>query len=263
MQWPKLMTDDGVSVASLAGIAFSSEKPPIDLIPRAVRQIQEQRAYQRQLIILGIWVAAALISLGLALGMGFFRKNIQLAQLEDQLRDTKRDAFKVENQLQKINDIEGMIKDRLIFSDLAREIYRLLPAQLYLVSITISDGNTLSLQGVSSNSVEINQFQKDMVDSPRFSNVNLDYVNKRVTQQGEVDYFKITCTLKSVNWSKMKKLNSRETIILVITLGLIVFFIVYQFVFKPMHEGAWISMIGCAWTGHGLLKPVRWWPKER
>ena len=36
----------------------------------------------------------------------------------------------------------------------------------------------------------------------------------------------------------MKKLNRRETLILIITLGLVVIFIVYQFVVKPMHEGA-------------------------
>jgi len=202
VQWPKLMTDDGVSIASLAGIAYSSQTPPIDLIPRAVRLAQEQRAYQRQLVILSIWVIVALVSLGFAFGMGFFRKNVQLAQLEDQLTDAKHDALKVEKQLQKVYDIEDMVKGRLIFSDLAREIRRLLPAETYLVSVTISDGNTLSLQGVSSNSVEINQFQKGMVDSQIFSNVNLDYVNKRVAQQGEVDYFKITCTLKSVNGQK-------------------------------------------------------------
>lgn len=202
VQWPKLMTDDGASVASLAGVAFSSERPPIDLIPRNVRKTQEQRVYQRQLVILGIWVTAALISLGLAFGIGFFNKNVQLARLEDQLRDTKSNALGVQNQLQKVYDIEGMINHRLIFSDLAHEISRLLPIQVYLVSITISDGNTLSLQGVSSNSVEINQFQRGMVDSKSFSNVNLDYVNKRVTGQGEVDYFKITCTLKSYSHSK-------------------------------------------------------------
>lgn len=36
----------------------------------------------------------------------------------------------------------------------------------------------------------------------------------------------------------MRKLNSRETIILVITFGLIVIFIVYQFLVKPMQEGS-------------------------
>jgi Tfp pilus assembly PilM family ATPase/Tfp pilus assembly protein PilN len=202
LQWPKVIVDDGVSIAALAGIAFSSEAPPVDLVPRVVRQAQRQRVYHRQLILLGIWVTMALISVGLALGVGFFRKNVQLSRLEDQIRDNKRHAFGVQKQLQKIYDIEGMIKNRLIFSDLAREIYRLLPAQVYLVNITISDEHTLSLEGVSSNSVEINQFQKDMVDSQSFSNVSLDYVNKRVTQQGEVDYFKITCALNAVNGQK-------------------------------------------------------------
>jgi Tfp pilus assembly protein PilO len=36
----------------------------------------------------------------------------------------------------------------------------------------------------------------------------------------------------------MKKLNSRETLILYITLGLLGFFVIYQFAIKPMHEGA-------------------------
>lgn len=36
----------------------------------------------------------------------------------------------------------------------------------------------------------------------------------------------------------MKKLNSRETLILIITLALIAIFLVYQFLFRPMHEGS-------------------------
>jgi len=203
LQWSKLMTDDGVSVASLAGIAFSPQQPPIDLVPRVVRQAQEKRVYNRRLVILGIWATMALIFSGLALGVGVFKKIIQLAHIEDQLRDTKHEASGVQDQLQKIYDIEGVIKNRLIFSDLAREINRLLPAQAYLVSIIISDGGaSLSLQGVASNSVEINQFQKGMVESKVFSNVSLDYVNKRITQQGEIEYFKIACTLHSVNGHK-------------------------------------------------------------
>ena len=184
-----LITEDGMSVAPLAGIAFSSEAPPINLVPRAVRQTQEQRSHRRQLIISGIWAAGALMSLGLAFGVGFIEKTIQLAQIKNQLDDSRQNAIAVEDELKKVHDIEGMIKNRLIFSDLAHEINRLLPAPIYLVSINISEGQTLSLQGVSSNSVDINQFQKDMVASKRFSNVNLDYVNKRVNQQGEVDYF--------------------------------------------------------------------------
>jgi len=202
VKWPKVITDDGVSIAALAGIGFSLAKPPIDLIPKAVRLAKQQHINQRQLIILGIWVVAALISLGLALGVGYFKKSVQLAQLDDQLHDAKLEANKVEKKLEKINEIEDLIKHRLIFTDLTNEIYRLLPAQVYLVSITISEGNTLSLQGISTSSVEINQFQQSMVDSHSFSNVNLDYVNKRVTQVGEDDYFKITCSLKSVAGQK-------------------------------------------------------------
>jgi len=199
LKWPKSIIEDGVSLAPLAGIAFASQLPPVDLTPRSVKHAQVRSVYQRQLIGLVIWGTLGLLTLGLAAGMGFFKKNIQLSQLEDQLRDTKHEAFQVQSQLQKINNIEGMVRARLIFSNLAHEIDRLLPSQVYLVNIVISDGNVLSVQGVSSSPVDINQFQRDMDSSHSFSNVSLDYVNKRVTQQGELDYFKITCTLNGIN----------------------------------------------------------------
>jgi len=202
VQWPNVMTEDGVSVAALAGIAFSAQRPPIDLIPHAVRSTQAQRTYKRQLIILTIWISAALISLALVLATGFFSKNVQLARLEDQLHRTKHDALQVEAELKKIHSIETFVQGRLIFADLARRIYSLLPPHVYLVNITISDGNVMSFQGISTTPVEINQFQKGLVESKKFSNVSLDNVNKRVTQQGEVEYFKITCALKSADIRK-------------------------------------------------------------
>jgi Tfp pilus assembly protein PilN len=198
-QWPKAITETGVSVAPLAGIAFHNEPAPINLIPMSVKQTQQQRTYQRQLVILSIWVTAAMVSLGLALGMGFFKKNVQLAKLNDQIRSIKQDGLKVEKQLQKVHDIEYLISHHLIFADLARGLSQWMPSQVYLVSITIADGKTLSIQGVSSNPANIYQFQKNMVNSQQFSNVALDYANKRITQQGEVDYFKFTCTLRSAS----------------------------------------------------------------
>ena len=36
----------------------------------------------------------------------------------------------------------------------------------------------------------------------------------------------------------MKQLNAREKLILFLTLGLVVFFIIFEFIVKPMHEGS-------------------------
>ncbi|MBF0503694.1 MAG: pilus assembly protein PilM [Candidatus Omnitrophica bacterium] len=199
---PQLLIEGGISMSPLAGIALSPGATPIDLTPQSIRDAQKQRANHRQMVVMGIWVLAALLAVGLALGVGFLRKNIRLNRLEDELKITKRQAANIESQLRKVYDVESVLKDRMIFSDFAREIDRLLPSQISLVSIAISNGHTLSLQGVSMNSADINQFQKGMVDSPYFYNVNLDYVNKRVTQQGEVDYFKITCVIKTVKQDK-------------------------------------------------------------
>jgi Tfp pilus assembly protein PilN len=171
-------------------------------LPQAVKQLEQRSVHQRQMVILGVWVLAALIGVAMVLCVGFFKKNVRLARLEKEYHEAKLEAAQVERQWQKVSDIEGMLKGRLIFSDLAKEIGRLQPSQIALVSVAISDADTLTLQGMAANPGDINQFQKGMVDSARFSNVNLDYVNKRLTQQGEIDYFKITCTIKSVSRQK-------------------------------------------------------------
>ncbi|MBI4310047.1 MAG: pilus assembly protein PilM [Candidatus Omnitrophica bacterium] len=193
-----------VSWASLAGIAFGPYPPPVDLTPQIIRQQKRQKALRRETVVLGIWFAAALITSALALGIGLLKKNIQSGQIEKNFKAVKPEADMVERQMRQVRDIEQTFKRRLIFAGLVQEINRLLPPRLSLVSLSISDGNILTFQGISSRPGDINQLQKDMVDSPFFATVNLDYVNKRVTQDGEVNYFKITCAIKPVKGTDEK-----------------------------------------------------------
>jgi hypothetical protein len=202
IQLPESLWHENISFAALAGIAFNPEPAPINLIPQEVRQSQTRTNWHRQLIISGIWVVAAVISLGLAFAVGFFKKNIQMAHLEMQLHGAKRKAFLVEDEFTKINNLESMVKNRFIFSDFSHELYRLLGPQVYLTNITVSEGHNLSVEGDSPDPVAVNLFQKGMVDSPYFANVTLNYVNKRASPQGEITHFKISCTFKTMDLTR-------------------------------------------------------------
>ena len=80
--------------------------------------------------------------------------------------------------------------------DTVNEIYRLLPDSVALMNLSLSDGYHLTFQGLSNRNSDINDLQRAFVNSDYFDNVNLDYVNKRITQDGEVNYFKISCVIK-------------------------------------------------------------------
>ncbi|MBF0510793.1 MAG: pilus assembly protein PilM [Candidatus Omnitrophica bacterium] len=197
LQWPQAIIEEGISLAALAGIACCSMNIPVDLVPKSIKESKNKRLLKRQLIVLSIWFTTGLISLGFALGMGYFKKNMELARLEEALAETKHESASVKKQLQKIHDIEDIIKKRLIFSNLVEKITPLLAPEMYLVNISISEKNTLSFQGLTQKSTAINQFQSDLVNTHDFSDVKLEYVNKRMTQQGEIDYFKMTCIINS------------------------------------------------------------------
>ncbi len=192
----KTLAGTEASLAPLAGIAFSGQLPPVNLIPQSVRNAQKEKRLRREFIVSGIWGIAALIMSAAALSVGYVEKNIQIRQLEKKFESSKAAVARAEEQWTQVYESENMFRRRLIFNDVMQQIMKLLPEQVSLTSLAINNGNILSFQGVSPKAGDINKLQKDLVELPFFSNVNLDFVDKRTTQEGESNYFKITCTVR-------------------------------------------------------------------
>ena len=185
-----------VSWAASMGIAMGPAAVPINLMPQEIRNMQAQRSHRRELKEFLGWIAAAFILLAVSLSMGIINKNIELGSLKKKFEAAKKDSGVVEEQLRKIREIEDLFKNRRIFAEWIKAIYQILPPQLSLVSMTLSNEKILSLQGIAANATDISKLQEGMINSPLFAKVNLDYVNKRVIPEGEVNYFKITCVIK-------------------------------------------------------------------
>jgi len=196
--WPEGVLSGGPSVTSVMGLSCAhSLKEGINLVPTQVKDAQDHRKERVLLIRLGVIGLATLLTVTLALNLGAMQRRSYLNGLEKQLKEVKAKVSQSEKKTARVNQLKSAVQNRLVFIDVMDEIYTLLPKGISLVAITISDGHGLSLQGVSFHGEEINRFQKALVDSARFSNVNLDYVNKRTTQEGEVNYFKITFQVKA------------------------------------------------------------------
>ena len=195
-KWPRILLEAGVSIT--VGLSWSL-KPPnqyINLIPAEVRQLRQQKERAH---VLG-WLAAsfvfALITVSLALSLGFLKKNSVLKGFDVQVKEAKAKAGKVQAKIKQIESMKTLLKQRVIVIDVIKELYQLLPEDISLSSFTISNQKVMSLQGFTSIGSNVNNLQKAMASSAVFTNVNLEYVNKRVTQQGEVNYFKITCVIR-------------------------------------------------------------------
>ena len=90
-----------------------------------------------------------------------------------------------------------LIREQLDYSnsgiDVIYELYNILPSSMSLNVFNLDEKGNLTLQGVSSQMSDIFSFQSKLEKSKNFKNVEVKYASKRMTSQGEITDFRITC----------------------------------------------------------------------
>ncbi|MDD2654815.1 MAG: PilN domain-containing protein, partial [Candidatus Omnitrophica bacterium] len=113
--------------------------------------------------------------------------------LDSKLGEVGPVARKVEDTTKKME----LIRDQLDYSnsgiDVIYELYNILPSSMSLNVFNLDEKGDLTLQGVSNQMSDIFSFQSKLEKSKNFKNVEVKYASKRMTSQGEVTDFRITC----------------------------------------------------------------------
>lgn len=198
--WSQAVKEKALRLAALAGVAISGQTPPVNLIPRSLTRQEQQKSSRRDLVTTGAWAAVAVIMVGLASSANIFKERVQLKRLQEQWEQLKPQADKTQRRLKQVHEMEQALAARPVFAEWAGELYRLLPPEVVLSGFSLADGNRVSLEGMSVESGDINQLQRTLADSGVFTNVNLDYVNRRVGEDNQTfNYFKISCVVKGTD----------------------------------------------------------------
>ncbi len=194
--WPPEVLGGEVSVAAVCGVALYLHRVPVDLA-QADYRVQENRGLMRR----AAWRAALLalagvVALGLALSLPFMQKNTELSRLEQQLRALKPAVARVKAKFQEVHELEVLAAGRMRVPMAVREVTRLVNNDIVLVVFDISEDGLLAMEGYSVAHEAVNAFRDTMGASALFTDVRIEYINKRVVATGEVNYFKITCQMK-------------------------------------------------------------------
>ena len=122
-----------------------------------------------------------------------------LNELTNEIHRLKPKVNIVDKRIRSFKELRSQVESKVVFSLLISEFNRLIPPEMALFNLEIVEGNILAIQGITKDSRQINQLQKAMTDTGIFTNVTLNFVNKRALDQGESNYFKITCQVKGTN----------------------------------------------------------------
>jgi len=183
------------SATALIGFSSTELVNTINLIPKELVDLflrdQTKKALRRLFGAIFLFVLIAVV-VGV---LHVYRKNVQLEDLNRQWVQTKRQLDIIESTKSKIDAMSQELNNRVVLSDVFKVMLESVPPGVSLFNLSLSD-KVLSMQGVAAKQADISAFQEGLMRSALFTNVRLDFVNKRATQDSEVSYFKISCQMK-------------------------------------------------------------------
>ncbi len=188
--------EQGYSLSAVLAEGVSQDKIKLNFIPAEMLslQISQERFWQ--------WVRLAVIGIGLAgslvyaLQIPFIQKQNYLNQVQSKIKAVKKETDEINKKYRSFDNMNQAVGQRVIVVDVISEIYKILPDDISIINLTMTNGREISLQGLSKESDQVNQLQQGMLSSSIFEGVNLEYVNRRATQEGDINYFKLSAKIK-------------------------------------------------------------------
>ncbi len=181
------------SAAAGLGILVGELKGEINFLPKEVHDTTRLRLRKRQ------WVKSLFIFLlTCALGLSIFQvehlnKKKILEDIQKKIAEIKPEVNHAEQKIRAVQFVHDAFKNRVLVVDMLAEFYRFIPEDMKIGSIYLSEKKSLIIQGEASNQNSINSFQNNLVRSPLFKEVTLQYATKRMRFREEYTEFKITC----------------------------------------------------------------------
>ncbi len=195
LQLPISLYQKGVSLMLGVGLCLSKQDKLINLLPAEVSLSRETQYLKQEWVKLVVLVGIAGGLLVTGFGLQIYQKRSQLKTLEQKFTESRSKVDAIKRKMEQLDVIQKQFNDRVLMVDVIQELYRLTPRDITYTVIELGEENSLTLQGVASAGVGINVFQKSLVDSLFFENVNLQYATKRKVPEGEITDFKIVCRM--------------------------------------------------------------------
>jgi hypothetical protein len=194
--WPEQVLSGEVSLAAVSGAALFPGRLPVDLVAEDQRK-QALRKTARQMLWRSLLVGlAGAVSLAGVLSVPWFRQNAQLEQLNGELLRLKPEVARVKEKARQVQSLELLAYGGMRVPVALREIWDLVGKDIVLTVLDFSNAGEISMEGYSPAHEAVNLLYERLGLSPLFGDVRIEYINKRVLESGEVDYFRVSCRMK-------------------------------------------------------------------
>lgn len=158
-------------VSLIAAANLGSEDLQVDLMPE---EIKNQRAIEekgRQVIWTGVFSMVLLVLVCALFFMKIYFRNVYLQELKNEYHIKQYLVVQLDKIAHRVRIIKDYLSMRMVSLDVLKELYRLIPDQMYLQNVVIDEQGVVNIQGVSESMSTVFAVVKALEDSELFKNV--------------------------------------------------------------------------------------------
>lgn len=185
------------SFANAISAIMSFNDTRIDLRPIEIKMRMEFHERSREVIKCGIFVMSILVLICVILMASIYYKGVYLSKLEVKLKDMDTQVEGLEKTSTKVMIIKSFLNKKNHSLDLLSELYRLVPDNIYLRSVSVDGKGAVNIKGTATAMSEAFSFVTALENSKFFKNVAAQNTSSRKEGAKEVSDFEITCMLEA------------------------------------------------------------------
>ena len=193
----ELIADSGQSsLVSAISAALSAGSTVVDLRPTELKLKMAFQERSREIIKSGIFLMAIIIIFcGMLIVKIYFRSSY-LAKLDERLEVIEPQVKALEKASNRVTIIRRFIENKGQSLDILKEIYDLIPDNVYLKSIAIDEKHEITLKGTASAMSEVFTFVSALENSKLFKSAAAQNTASRKEAGKDVSDFEITCKME-------------------------------------------------------------------
>ena len=192
----KDFADDAALDIISVGVAVS--KCQAELVPQEIKDQRSVAEKGRETLKAGIFFLCILFFVGFALlGKVYFKDQFLKQKLVARYGSQREEVKSLESMITRTQILRQYLQTRSLPLDSVRELYRIIPQEIYLSAVNMDDAGLVSVQGISDSMSKVFSFVTALEASPLFEGVKTKSTSAKKDRGKEVAAFEIIMNLAS------------------------------------------------------------------
>lgn len=187
-----------VSALDIIAAAVTALKCQAELVPQEIRDQRSVAEKGRETLKAGILVLCTLFFVGFALlGKVYFKDRFLQENLLSRYSAQREEVRNLDGRIARTAILRHFLQARSLPLEAVRELYRIIPEEIFLSAVAMDEAGAVSIQGVSDSMSTVFSFVTALEASPLFEGVKTKSTSTKKDRGKEVAAFEIVMKLSA------------------------------------------------------------------